>query len=145
MRPYPLAHCLYVLLNRLTRTIIICASFPSCNLLTLFIPSSEPKSSIMKFSSIPAGLMLLVCHILAMPIEIDPEIEASKRIDELQKQYQHNIFKTISNRTTGCTSRNVQHRKEWYLFLFSCFFSGFYLSTATCFLLNKLPGLTYPH
>ncbi|KAK4142681.1 uncharacterized protein C8A04DRAFT_38068 [Dichotomopilus funicola] len=67
----------------------------------------------MKLPFIPAGLMLLACQILAVPIDIDPEIEASKRIDELHKQYQHNIFKTISNRTTGCTSKNIQRRKEW--------------------------------
>ncbi|KAL2193336.1 hypothetical protein P885DRAFT_45786 [Corynascus similis CBS 632.67] len=43
------------------------------------------------------------------------EAAASKRILELQTRYQQNVLASISNRTSGCTAENIQHRREWYV------------------------------
>jgi tyrosinase len=68
----------------------------------------------MKLLSLAAGLLSLAHLAIAAPVgDADPEVAASKRILELQAQYQQNIFGAIDNRTTGCTAQNIQRRKEW--------------------------------
>ncbi|KAL8992382.1 MAG: hypothetical protein Q9169_007140 [Polycauliona sp. 2 TL-2023] len=41
------------------------------------------------------------------------EAAASKRIQQLQQQYNDYIFETLANRTTGCTYDKLQYRREW--------------------------------
>ena len=68
----------------------------------------------MKFLSLAAGLLSLAHLAITAPVgDADPEVAASKRILELQAQYQHNILAVIDNRTTSCTAQNIQLRKEW--------------------------------
>jgi len=64
----------------------------------------------MKLSYLSAQLLQLACLVVAVP---DPEAVASKRIDNLQKNYQKYIKDTIKHRTTGCTKKNILERKEW--------------------------------
>jgi tyrosinase len=61
------------------------------------------------------GLLSLAAVGSAAPGGYDFEAAASKQIDKLQKQYQKYIRDTLRTRQTGCTSRNLLRRREWYL------------------------------
>ncbi|KAI4223670.1 MAG: hypothetical protein L6R40_008491 [Gallowayella cf. fulva] len=47
------------------------------------------------------------------PHRKDPQAVASKQIKAWQKQYHEYIFKTLENRTSGCTKDKLQYRREW--------------------------------
>ncbi|KAK0629956.1 hypothetical protein B0T17DRAFT_653505 [Bombardia bombarda] len=70
----------------------------------------------MKFLSIIAPLLPLATVINAGVAghggNQDPEVAASKRIDQLQKQYQKVIESTIKHRKTGCTSTTILRRQD---------------------------------
>lgn len=47
----------------------------------------------------------------------DPQAAASKQIKDWQNQYNQYIFKTLANRTSGCTTDKLQFRREWQVII----------------------------
>lgn len=65
--------------------------------------------------SIVHFLYLFFVHVLGTCAQVtgDPQAAASKQIKDWQNQYNQYIFKTLANRTSGCTTDKLQIRREW--------------------------------
>ncbi|KAH6842311.1 hypothetical protein B0I37DRAFT_392924 [Chaetomium sp. MPI-CAGE-AT-0009] len=100
---------------------------------------AEVQEALREFIFLQGGLLSLAYFTAAAPVgDVEFEAAASERILELQTQYQQNIHDAISNRTTGCTTKNIRARKEWSALTHPERAS--FIAAIHC--LNTLPALT---
>ena len=70
-----------------------------------------------------AGVLALGTLITAAP-NPDPEVIAFKAVERYQREYQDYILKTLRKRKTGCTTKTLIRRKEWFVLFASRFMSA---------------------